>query len=538
MNYLPTERLVNLYLQKVNLWKVMIWFTGALVALVLLLPVVYLLLRASEAGEAIWDILFSLRTARVLLKTVYLAASVTLGSALVAVPIAWLTVRTDLPMRRVWAILTTLPLVVPSYVGAYLFISVLGPRGVLQQWLEPLGVQQLPKLYGFPGAFLVLTLLSYPYILTSTRASLMRMNPALEEASRNLGNGPWMTFWRVTLPQLRPGLAAGGLLVTLYVLRDFGAVSFMRYSTFTRVLYIQYQSSFDRTGAAVLALVLTLLTAFVLLIEIRTRGRASYYGGHVGAVGNPMQIQLGFWRWPSLLLCSIVVILSLILPASILLYWFFRSLKLTMAFPSLWISAWNSVLASGLASGLVLLAAIPVSWLSVRQKGRMALLLERISYSAFALPGMVVALAMVFFGANYANPIYQTLYLLLFGYLIMFLPQAVGALRTSFLQISPSIEQAARTLGKGPLKVFSTITVPVAWPGIAAGTVMVFLTVMKELPITLIVGPLGFRTLATSVWSAVEEAMFGAAAPPALLLILLSSVPMALIVLRERFYIR
>ena len=512
----------------------MIWFTGALVALVLLLPVAYLLLRASEAGDAIWDILFSLRTARVLLKTISLAASVTLGSALIAVPIAWLTVRTDLPMRRVWAILTTLPLVVPSYVGAYLFISVLGPRGVLQQWLEPFGVQQLPKLYGFPGAFLVLTLLSYPYILTSARASLMRMNPALEEASRNLGNGPWMTFWRVTLPQLRPGLAAGGLLVTLYVLRDFGAVSFMRYSTFTRVLYIQYQSSFDRTGAAVLALVLILLTVFVLFIEIRTRGRASYYGGHVGAVGNPVQIQLGFWRWPSLLFCSILVILSLILPASILLYWFFRSLKLTMAFPSLWTSAWNSVLASGLASGLVLLAAIPVSLLSVRQKGRMSMLLERISYSAFALPGMVVALAMVFFGSNYANPIYQTLYLLLFGYLIMFLPQAVGALRTSFLQISPSIEQAARTLGKGPLKVFSTITVPVAWPGIAAGTVMVFLTVMKELPITLIVGPLGFRTLATSVWSAVEEAMFGAAAAPALLLILLSSVPMALIVLREK----
>ena len=161
------------------------------------------------------------------------------------------------------------------------------------------------------------------------------------------------------------------------------------------------------------------------------------------------------------------------------------------------------------------------------------MLLERISYSAFALPGIVVALALVFFGANYANPIYQTVYLLLFGYLIMFLPQAVGALRTSFLQISPSIEQAARTLGKNPLNVFRTITVPVSWPGIAAGFALVFLTVMKELPITLILGPLGFSTLATSVWSAVEEAMFGEAAAPALLLILLSSVPMALIALRE-----
>ena len=155
----------------------------------------------------------------------------------------------------------------------------------------------------------------------------MRMNPVLEEASRNLGDGPWGTFWRVTLPQLRPGLAAGGLLVALYVLRDFGAVSFMRYSTFTRVLYIQYQSSFDRSGAAVLALVLILLTLLVLLIEIRTRGRASYYGGHVGAVGNPIQIKLGHWRWPALFFCAGIVVLSLVLPASILVYWFFREIN-------------------------------------------------------------------------------------------------------------------------------------------------------------------------------------------------------------------
>ena len=213
MNYLATERLASKLFQRVNVWKLMIWCASALVALMLMLPVVYLFVRASETGDAIWDILFSLRTARVLLRTVYLATSVTLGSALLAVPIAWLTVRSDLPMRRLWTILTTLPLVVPSYVGAYLFISVLGPRGILQQWLEPLGVQTLPKLYGFPGAFVVLTLLSYPYILTTTRAALMRMNPALEEASRNLGNGPWSTFWRVTLPQLRPGLAAGGLIL-------------------------------------------------------------------------------------------------------------------------------------------------------------------------------------------------------------------------------------------------------------------------------------------------------------------------------------
>ena len=159
---------MSFFFRNISPTKVVLWLTGALVASLLLLPIGYLLLRASEAGDSIWNILFSARTVRVLLKTVYLAVAVTLGSALVAVPIAWLTVRTDLPMRRLWAILTTLPLVVPSYVGAYLFISVLGPRGILQQWLEPLGVKELPKLYGFPGAFLVLTLLAYGSLVFSS----------------------------------------------------------------------------------------------------------------------------------------------------------------------------------------------------------------------------------------------------------------------------------------------------------------------------------------------------------------------------------
>ena len=166
--------------------------------------------------------------------------------------------------------------------------------------------------------------------------------------------------------------------------------------------------------------------------------------------------------------------------------------------------------------------------------GRASSILERVSYAAFALPGMVVALALVFFGANYARPLYQTMALLLFGYVILFLPEVVGALRASLLQLSPSLEHAARTLGRGPLDVFRTITLPITWPGMAAGVVLVFLTAMKELPVTLILSPLGFRTLSTSVWSAVSEAFFALAAAPALLLIILSSLPMAMLVMRER----
>lgn len=512
-----------------------LWGPAILVAVAILLPPAYLLIRALGAGLDAWHLVFRIRTLRILGRTAWLALTVTAASAAIAVPLAWLTVRTDLPLRRLWAVLTALPLVIPSYVGAYLVVAALGPRGMLQGWLEGLfGVQRLPDIYGLPGALLVLTLLSYPYILLSVRAALLRMDPDLEEASRSLGRGGWETFQRVTLPQLRPALAAGGLLVALYVLRDFGAVSIMRYNTFTRVIYIQYQSSFDRTSAAVLALILVVMTLGILAFEMRMRGRARYYRSSVGTARPQPVTHLGRWRWPALLFCTAVVGLALILPAGVLLYWLVRGLQAGEQLTPLWLAARNSLLASGLAAGATLLAALPIALLNVRWPGRLSNLVERLTYAGFALPGIVIALALVFFGARYAQPIYQTLPLLILAYLVLFLPQAVGAVRASLLQVHPSLEESARSLGRRPLRVFATITLPLAWPGMAAGAGLVFLTTMKELPATLILGPFGFKTLATGVWSAVSEAFFAQAAAPALLIILASSVPMAFLILREQ----
>jgi len=512
-----------------------LWVPAALVAAAVLLPPAYLLIRTLGAGPAAWDLIFRARTLQILGRTTWLALTVTTTSAAIAVPLAWLTVRTDLPLRRLWAVLTALPLVVPSYVGAYLVVAALGPRGMLQQWLEGLfGIPRLPDIYGFPGALLVLTLLSYPYTLLSVRAALMGMDPALEEASRSMGHGPWGTFWRVTLPQLRPALAAGSLLVALYTLRDFGAVSIMRYNTFTRVIYVQYQSSFDRASAAVLSLVLVAMTLGILTLEMWTRGRARYHRSAVGTA-RPLPItRLGRWRWPALLFCGTVVGLALILPSGVLFYWLVRGWQAGEQLAPLGLTTRNSVLASGLAAGATLVATLPVAMLSVRRPGRLSHLLERLTYAGFALPGIVIALALVFFGVRYARPFYQTLPMLVLAYGILFLPQAVGAVRASLLQVHPNLEEAARSLGRRPLQVFATITLPLVWPGVAAGVSLVFLTTMKELPATLILGPFGFKTLATAVWSAVSEAFFAQAAAPALLLILVSSLPMAFLVLRKQ----
>jgi len=220
------------------------------------------------------------------------------------------------------------------------------------------------------------------------------------------------------------------------------------------------------------------------------------------------------------------------MPVAVLVYWVLRGISAGEPMLLLWSHARNSLYVSGLAAVVAVVAALPIATLTVRYPSRISGLLERISYIGFALPGIVVALALVFFGIRYATPLYQTLGLLIFAYAVLFLPTAVGAARTSLLQVNPMIEDAARSLGKTPWQVFATITFPLVRPGVLAGAAMVFLLAMKELPATLILSPIGFKTLATSIWGATEDGFFAQAAAPALLLILASSIPMALLVLR------
>ena len=226
---------------------VLLWGPACIVAAAMALPLVYLLVRALGAGDATWELLFRDRTLETLGRTCLLVFTVTAGSVLVALPLAWLTERTDLPFRRVWGVAGILPLVVPSYIGGFLVMVTLGPKGMLQDLLEKLfGVERLPDIYGFPGAALTLVLFSFPYVVLPVRAALRRMDPGLDETARSLGYGGWTIFFRVTLPLLRPALLSGGLLVALYTLSDFGAVSLLDYETFTRAIFVQYESAFDR----------------------------------------------------------------------------------------------------------------------------------------------------------------------------------------------------------------------------------------------------------------------------------------------------
>ena len=499
-----------------------------------LLPAVYLVVRAGDAGlEGVLDTVTSGRTLELLARTALLAVTVTAASVALAVPLAWLTVRTDLPGRRLWVVLSALPLAIPSYVGGFAFVAALGPRGLVQGWLGPLGVEQLPSIYGFPGAWLVLTLFSYPYVLLTVRAAVRRLDPSLEEASRTLGRGRRATFWRVVLPQLRPSIAAGGLLVALYTLSDFGAVSLLRFDSFTRAIYVQYRASLDRSAAATLGLVLITLMLVVLAAEARSRGRVEYHRLHGGGARTAPVVALGRWRWPAVAACAALVTVALVVPLGVIVYWLVRGVSAGEPLRLTGTLIGHSLVASTLGAGVAVVAAWPVAVLAARHPGRLSRVVEGASYTGYALPGVVVALALVFFGARVAEPIYQTRTMLVFAYVVLFLPQAVGAIRASLLQVNPSLEEASRLLGRSKAATTRSVVLPLVRPGALAGVALVFLTCMKELPATLLLAPTGYDTLATQVWNATSEAFFGRAAAPALALVLLSALPMALLVMRE-----
>ena len=508
--------------------------TTSLIASALLIPVAYLVMRAVGAGaDELADLLLRPRTAAIIGRSLALVVIVTAVSAVLALALGWLIERTDLPFRRVWSVATILPLVVPSYIMAFLFISVFAPRGMVQRVLaEPFGVERIPSLYGLSGAAIVLILVSYPYTLLTVRAALRGSGRALEDASRTLGKGPWETFFRVTLPQMRPALAAGSLLVALYTISDFGAVSLLRYETFTWAIYLQYTSYIDRTAAAALSLVLIGLAIALFLAETSARGRRPLDETHQAETGgaDALLIPLGAWTYPALGLCILVIGLGLLMPMGVLLFWLARGISAGEQLTAVWGPVFNSVAVSSLAAMAGLLVALPIVILAVRFAGRFSLLIDRISHVGFALPGIVIALALVFAGSRLAPALYQTHIMLVFAYVILFLPLAMGPVRASLLRVDPHVEEAGRTLGHGPLTVFRTVTAPLLRPGILAGGALVFLTAMKELPATLLLSPLDFSSLATTIWAASSEAFFARAALPALLLIVMSAIPMVFLI--------
>ena len=480
---------------------------SVVVAAITLLPIVYLVVRTAEAGlSRVLDIVLRERTVLLIGRSLLLVVLVTTLSLVIGVGLAFLTTRTDLPGRRLLAALAPLPLAIPSYVAAFAWISV------------------VPEVAGLVGSVLVLTLCCYPYVYLPVLAALRRADPGVEEVARSLGRTPWQAFREVTLRQVRPAAAAGGLLVALYTLSDFGSVSILRYDVFTRVIYTAYRSSFDRSTAAVLSLLLVALTVAISVGESRVRRRdVSRVGGGVSRPAH--RVRLGRLRGPLVGASVSVIGLALAFPIASLLWWFVTGLSAgidtSRLVESIAATAWLALLGAIACT----LGAVPVGILVARHRGRFTSVIEQVTYAGHALPGIVVALALVFLGVRVVPWAYQEAPLLVLAYVVLFLPTAVGSVRSSVGQSSVRGEEVARTLGASPVAVLRRVTLPLAAPGIGAGAALVLLTCMKELPATLLLRPTGTDTLATSLWTETGVGAYGAAAPYGLALVVLAVLP-------------
>ena len=497
----------------------LLYVAPGVVALAMVVPLGYLVVRAFEADAAtLVELLWRRRTWVLLRNTLGLTGGVVALSTLIALPLAWLTVRTDLPARRLVTLLAVTPLAIPGYVMAHALLGLGGTNGMA----AAIGItMQRPS--GFWGATIALSLYAYPYVFLNVRASLLTLDPGLEESARSLGYSPANVFARVVLPMLMPGLIAGWLIVALYALGDFGAVALMRFEVFSFAIYTQYAGAFDRVYASALALVLVLLAIGPLVLETRLLGSVRFARTGSGVARRQRVARLGAMKPVAIVFVAAVIAASVGLPAVSLLYWMGLSSPWG-ELPRLIAYFGNSVAASAPAALLAVVAAIPLAYLRVRYPGKRSILAERTAYLGYAIPPLALALGMVFFSIRVVPFLYQTLLLLVVAYAMNFLALALGPIRSQLLLAPRRLEEAARSLGRSPFEAFVTAILPVLQRGILASLTLVFVMAMKELPIAFLLAPTGFTTLSVAVFSRTSEAMFAEAAPYAAAIVVFSAL--------------
>ncbi len=474
---------------------------SALVALAVLTPIGVLVNLSVGA-----DLDLGGQTMAIVVNTLGLTALTVLGAVLVGVPMALVTAHTDLPGRHVWLALLAAPLAVPSYIGAFAYFAAFGPGGEI----ETLTGLTTPPVRGLGGAAVVMTLYTYPFVLLTTRASLRQLDGSLVDAARSLGLPLGAALWRVVLPRVRSGIAAGALLVALYTLSDFATPAILRLDTFTRIIYVEY-NAFGLDRAALLSLQLLVLVAVVLILESRV-------GVERETPQRRLEISLRAGVRTGLTAVMVLVLAAaLALPAMVFGAWLWRDGA--GGFDP--VLVWNSAYPALLAAAAAVLVALPVA--QAAAAGTAGRWLERIATLGFGIPGIVMGTALVYVGLQ-LDFLYQTLTLLVIGYVLRFLPLAVGAIRTSVARVDANLIGAARSLGASPLEAFRRVSLPLILPGVVAGGALVFLEAMRELPATLLLRPTGLETLTTELWQVYEAGYFGRAAMPGLLLIAVSAV--------------
>jgi iron(III) transport system permease protein len=475
-----------------------------------LLPILVTIVQAATlSAQGAIDLLMRPLVGQLLVNTVGLVLAASATCAVIGTATAWLVERTDLPARRVWTALAVAPLAIPPFISSYAWVSL------------------SDGLQDFAGALLVVTCAYYPLVFLPVAAALRGLDPGLEETARSLGQGAWGCFFRVVAPQLRPALYGGILLVALDVLIEFGAFALLRFRTFTTELYAQYRTGLDGPESSLLALVLIALCLVCVVGEMNVRGRARYSRVGSGARRIAATARLGWIRWPAFVAFAALTMATLGVPLGMIGYWLMQhSQAATSPVAPSWTLLFDATLASvsyGMAgAGAALVLAAPLGYLATRYPSRLSIILERIAYLAQGVPAIVVALAFISLTVQTIRPLYQSAALLVIAYAILFLPFALVGVRSALAQVPPGLEEAGRSLGLGWFAVTVRVLAPLAGPGVGAGAAMVFVFVATELTATLLLAPIGTRTLATEVWANTSSLAFAAAAPFAAMMLAIS----------------
>ncbi len=489
--------------------------TVAILVAATLIPLGYVVWGAISIGwSRAYELVVRPRVGELLLNTVALVALTVPLCVVIGVGVAWVVERTGLPGRAIWRPVFVAPLAVPAFVNSYAWVGV------------------VPSLHGLWAGVLVTTLSYFPFVYLPAAATLRRLDPAVEESARALGSDSAGVFFRVVLPQLRLAILGGGLLIAVHLLAEFGAFAMVRFDTFTVAIFQQFQVTFDGAAGSMLAGVLVLLCLTLLIAEAAARGTARYARIGSGAQRAAAPVHLGPAMIPTQLALAALAVLALGVPVWTILRWLYIGGAEVWALRDIGAALGQTVALAGTAALLTTVLAFPVAWVAVRSGGFLARAVEGANYVTSSLPGIVTALALVTVTIHVVRPLYQSVALIVFAYVLLFMPRALVNVRAGLAQVPTGLEEASRSLGRSPTVTFLRVTLRLTAPAAAAGASMVFVAVATELTATLLLAPTGTRTLSMLFWSYASELDYAAAAPYALVLVLLA-VPVTMILLKQ-----
>lgn len=513
---------------------------GLILGALFAFPAIYLVWRNFTADADPGGLLLSRRTMEPLVRTLNLAVLVSLTAMILGTALAWVTTRTDLPLARLWRLLLPLPLVFPTFVGAAALIRTVNPGGLVNDLVEGLGLGSTPELRGLTGAWLVLTLFTYPYVYLPAAARFRQLPGSLEDSARVLGDGPWRTFARICLPQAASAIGAGTVLVFLYTISDFGAVVLLRYDTLTRAIYTNQLG--NAPVALALSFVLLVLAAAVVAVERWLSAQRQHRGS--ARVGRLVVYPLGRWRYPTLALVAGWLVIAFGGPMASLVDWSLQGLQrangngraLTIDRADVVEATWGSLQVGVLAALVSLVAVLPIAYLTGRHRSAIGGVSYALVISTFALPGLLIALSIRFWTvqSTLADDLFgNTMALLIFAYVVRFGSLAMGVTLVAVRSVPNQLLDAAATLGAGRWRRLTSVDLPLMVPGLSAGAGLVLLSVMKELPISLLISPLGYTNLAVRIFLSFQDAFAAEAGILALVLVALSFVLSWLLVIRR-----